>query len=35
MKYETETSNLLQRLRSNNSYKGFHYTSYGVGPSHS
>ena len=31
MKYERETSNLLRCLGSNNSYKGFRYTSYGVG----
>lgn len=30
MKYERETCNLLRRLGSNNSYKGFRYTAYGV-----
>lgn len=30
MKYERKTSNLLRRLRVNNSYKGFRYIVYGV-----
>ncbi len=30
MKYKRATSNLLRRLGVNNSYKGFHYTTYGV-----
>ena len=30
MKYKRVTSNLLRRLCVNNSYKGFHYTAYGV-----